>query len=79
VVPAPLRFDATSKPFCRLAGFVKNVRVELKEQPFAPTLAHGPSGVPHVSGLLRRIAQVSLCLLDFHFKEVNKRFKNAGL
>jgi hypothetical protein len=33
--------------------------VELKEQPFAPTLAHKLGDVPHVSGLLRRIAQVS--------------------
>jgi len=33
--------------------------VELKEQPFAPTLAHELGDVPHVSGLLRRIAQVS--------------------
>ena len=33
--------------------------VELKEQPFAPTLAHKLGDVPHVSGLLRRIAQLS--------------------
>jgi hypothetical protein len=31
--------------------------MELKEQPFAPTLAHELGEVPHVSGLLRRIAQ----------------------
>ncbi len=33
--------------------------MELKEQPFAPTLAHELGEVPHVSGLLRRIAQLS--------------------
>ena len=33
--------------------------VELNEQPFAPTLAHKLGDVPHVSGLLRRIAQLS--------------------
>jgi hypothetical protein len=33
--------------------------VELKEQPFAPTLASRLGDVPHVSGLLRRIAQIS--------------------
>jgi hypothetical protein len=33
--------------------------MELKEQPFAPTLAHKLGDVPHVSGLLRRIAQLS--------------------
>jgi len=33
--------------------------VELKEQPFAPTLAHELGDVPHVSGLLRRIVQLS--------------------
>ena len=33
--------------------------MELKEQPFAPTLAHKLGEVPHVSGLLRRIAQLS--------------------
>jgi len=33
--------------------------VELKEQPFAPTLAQKLGDVPHVSGLLRRIAQLS--------------------
>jgi hypothetical protein len=33
--------------------------VELKEQPLAPTLAHKLGDVPHVSGLLRRIAQLS--------------------
>jgi hypothetical protein len=33
--------------------------VELKDQPFAPTLAHKLGEVPHVSGLLRRIAQIS--------------------
>ncbi len=33
--------------------------MELKEQPFAPTLAHRLGEVPHVSGLLRRIAQLS--------------------
>lgn len=33
--------------------------VELKEQPFTPTLAHKLGEVPHVSGLLRRLAQVS--------------------
>jgi hypothetical protein len=33
--------------------------VELKEQPFAPTLAHELGDVPHDSGLLRRIAQLS--------------------
>jgi hypothetical protein len=32
--------------------------VELKEQPFAPTLAHKLSDVPHVSRLLRHIAQL---------------------
>ncbi|MCU0786323.1 MAG: hypothetical protein MUF81_20205 [Verrucomicrobia bacterium] len=51
--------------------------MELKEQPFAPTLAQKLGDVPHVSGLLRRIAQ--LCSLDFHFKEVNNRFKKLGL
>jgi hypothetical protein len=34
--------------------------VELKDQPFAPTLAHKLGDVPHVSGLLRRIAQLSV-------------------
>jgi hypothetical protein len=33
--------------------------VELKDQAFAPTLAHKLGDVPHVSGLLRRIAQLS--------------------
>ncbi len=33
--------------------------MELKEQPFTPTLAHKLGEVPHVSGLLRRIAQLS--------------------
>ena len=33
--------------------------MELKEQPFAPTLAHELGDVPHESGLLRRIAQLS--------------------
>lgn len=33
--------------------------MELKKQPFAPTLAHELGDVPHVSGLLRRIAQLS--------------------
>ena len=33
--------------------------VELKEQPFVPTLAQKLGEVPHVSGLLRRIAQLS--------------------
>lgn len=33
--------------------------MELKEQTFAPTLAHKLGDVPHVSGLLRRIAQLS--------------------
>jgi len=47
------------KPFCLPAVFVTNVRVELKEQPFEPTLAHKLGDVPHVSGLLRRIAQLS--------------------
>jgi hypothetical protein len=47
------------KTFCYLAGFVTNVRVELKEHPFAPTLAHKLGDVPHVSGLLRRLAQSS--------------------
>ncbi len=33
--------------------------MELKDQPFAPTLAQKLGDVPHVSGLLRRIAQLS--------------------
>jgi hypothetical protein len=33
--------------------------VELKNQPFTQTLAHKLGEVPHVSGLLRRIAQLS--------------------
>jgi hypothetical protein len=33
--------------------------MEFKEQPFVPTLAHKRGDVPHVSGLLRRIAQLS--------------------
>ena len=33
--------------------------MELKEHPFAPTLAHKLGDIPHVSGLLRRIAQLS--------------------
>jgi len=33
--------------------------MELKEQPFAPTLAHKLGDVPHVSGLLRCLAQLS--------------------
>lgn len=33
--------------------------MELKDQPFAPTLAYKLGDVPHVSGLLRRIAQLS--------------------
>ncbi len=33
--------------------------MELKEQPIAPTLAHKLGDVPHVSGLLRRLAQLS--------------------
>jgi hypothetical protein len=33
--------------------------VELKEQPAAPTLARKLGEVPHVSGLLRRLAQIS--------------------
>ena len=41
--------------FARPDGFVMNLRVELKEQPFAPTLAYKLGGVPYVSGLLRRI------------------------
>lgn len=47
------------KPFCPPAVFVTNVRVELNDQPFAPTLAQKLGDVPHVSGLLRRIAQLS--------------------
>ena len=33
--------------------------MELNEQPFVPTLAHKLGDVSHVSGLLRRIAQLS--------------------
>ena len=33
--------------------------MELKEQSSAPTLAHKLGDVPHVSGLLRRIARLS--------------------
>jgi hypothetical protein len=33
--------------------------MERKDQPFAPTLAHKLGDVPHVSGLVRRIAQLS--------------------
>lgn len=33
--------------------------MELNDQPLAPTLAHELGDVPHVSGLLRRIAQLS--------------------
>jgi hypothetical protein len=33
--------------------------VALKENPFAPTLADKQGGVPHVSGVMRRIAQLS--------------------
>jgi len=33
--------------------------MELKEQPFTATLAHKLGDVPHVSGLLRRIARLS--------------------
>ena len=33
--------------------------MKLNEQPFAPTLAHKLGDVPHVSSLLRRIAQLS--------------------
>ena len=33
--------------------------MELNEQPFAPTLAAKLGDVPHVSGLLRRVAQLS--------------------
>ena len=33
--------------------------MELKEQTLAPTLAHKLGDVPHVSGLLRRLAQIS--------------------
>ena len=33
--------------------------MELKDQPFAPTLAHKLGDVPHVPGLLRRIAPLS--------------------
>jgi hypothetical protein len=33
--------------------------VELKEQPYTPTLAHELGDVPHVSGLLHRVAQLS--------------------
>ena len=33
--------------------------MELIDQPFAPTLAHKLGDVPHVSGLLRHIAQLS--------------------
>ncbi len=33
--------------------------MDLKEQPFAPTLAHKLGEVPHVSGLLRRITHLS--------------------
>jgi hypothetical protein len=33
--------------------------MELKEQPFAPTLARRLGEVPHVSGLLRRLTQIS--------------------
>ncbi len=41
--------------------------MELKEQPFAPTLAH-------------KLGELeALCSLDFHFKEVNNRFKKLGL
>lgn len=32
--------------------------MDLKDQPFAPTLAHELGDVPHVSGLLRHIAQL---------------------
>ena len=33
--------------------------MELKEQPFAPTLARRLGDVPHISGLLRRLAHLS--------------------
>ena len=33
--------------------------MELKERPFAPTLARKLGDVPHISGLLRRLAQTS--------------------
>jgi hypothetical protein len=47
------------KPFCLPAVFVTNARVELKDQATAPTLAYKLGDVPHVSGLLHRIAQLS--------------------
>jgi hypothetical protein len=39
--------------------FAQYSAVELKDQPFAPTLAHKLGDVPHLSGLLRRTAQLS--------------------
>ncbi len=51
--------DPWLKPFCSPAIFVTNACVELKEQPSAPTLARKLGDVPHVSGLLRRLAQSS--------------------
>lgn len=38
---------------------MRNRSMELKEQPFAPTLARKMGGVAHVSGLLRRLALLS--------------------
>ena len=67
------------KPFCPPAGFVTNVRAELKEQPFAPTLACKLGDVPHVSGLLRRVAQLSgagECVADWLLKVAIARGTN---
>ena len=47
------------KPFCLPAVFVTNARVELKEQPFAPTLASKLGDTAHISGFAIRLARAS--------------------
>jgi hypothetical protein len=48
--------------------------VELRNQAAAPTLAHQPGDVPHVSGLLRRIAH----LLQRFFPDLFLLFSPCG-
>ena len=48
----------------RIQVFVRLNLVELKEQWFAPTLAHKLGDVPHVSGLLRRIESTEQLALE---------------
>ena len=54
-----LRCVAAARPRLAPNACLTFLTVELNEQPFTPTLAHKLGEVPHVSGLLRRIAQLS--------------------